>query len=131
MASHKFDSVKFNGSNDFTIWKLNIKALLNQQGCVTTLEGEAKLTNDMEAVKNVDILERANNTILLSLIDKVLRKVMDQKSVVGIWKKLCDKYQNNPLTNSLYQKQHFYTIMMSESTEMGDHRITSIMSYSI
>lgn len=55
-----------------------------QQGCATALEGEEKLSKDMDHIKKVDILSRVHNTILLSLIDEVLWKAMDQISVVGI-----------------------------------------------
>ena len=51
MSSHKFDLEKFNGSNDFTLWKVKMKALLVQLGCAVAVEGEyAKETT--EAVKN-------------------------------------------------------------------------------
>lgn len=51
-----------------------------------------------------DIMAKEHNTILLSLTYEVLREVMDQIYVVGIWEKIFDKYQNNSLTNRLYQK---------------------------
>ena len=80
MASHKFDLEKFNGSNDFTLWKVEMKALLVQQGYAVALEGEAKLPKDIAAERKVDILERAHSAILLSLTDEVLREVVDQTS---------------------------------------------------
>ena len=57
---------------------------------------------------------------MLSLIE-VLREVVDQTSVDGLWEKLCDKYQNNSLTNRLYQKQRLHTLRMLESTQVKDH----------
>ena len=60
MASHKFNLEKLNGLNDFTLWKVKIKALLVQQGCAAALEGEEKLPKDMAAERKVDILEREN-----------------------------------------------------------------------
>ena len=84
MASHKFDLEKFNGSNDFTLWKVKMKALLVQQGCSIELEGDATLPKDMAAKRKVDILERAHSTILLSLTDEVLRELVDLTSAFGI-----------------------------------------------
>lgn len=43
MLSYKFDLEKFNRCNDFMLWKVKMNALLVQQGCVGTLEREAKL----------------------------------------------------------------------------------------
>ncbi|KAI3779090.1 hypothetical protein L2E82_08575 [Cichorium intybus] len=119
MSSHKFDLEKFNGSNDFTLWKVKMKALLVQQGCAVAVEGEyAKDTTD--AVKK-EIEGKAHSAILLSLTDEVLREVVDQPTAAGIWKKLCDTYQNSSLTNRLYQKQRLYTFRMAKGTQVKDH----------
>ena len=109
MSTHKFDLEKFNGSNDFTLWKVKMKALLVQQGCATTLEGEAKLPKDMAAERKVDILESGHRTILLSLTKEVLREVVDQTSAGGIWEKLFDKYQNNFLKRAIPEAMFVYT----------------------
>ena len=98
-----------------------MNVLLFQHGCAVALEGEAKLPKDMAAERKVDIRERAHNAILLSLTEKVLREVMDQMSAFGLWEKLCGKYQNNSLMNRLYQKQRWYTLRISESTQVMDH----------
>lgn len=103
------------------LWKVKMRALLVQQGCAAALEGEAKLPKHMVTDKKVDILMKAHSAILLSLTDEVLTEAVDQTTVSGLWAKLCDKYQNNPLTNRLYQKQMFYTLRMSESAQVKDH----------
>lgn len=59
MTSQKFDLEKFNGLNDFTLWKVKMKAILVQQICATSLEGEAKLPKDMADEKRMNILARA------------------------------------------------------------------------
>ena len=48
MASHKFEIEKFNGSNDFTLWKVKMKALLVQQGCAAALEVKEKLPEGLK-----------------------------------------------------------------------------------
>ena len=121
MTPHKSNLEKFNVSNDFTLWKVEIKALFVQQGCETTLEGDAKLPKDMKAKRKVDIRARAHNSIFLCLTDEVLREVMYQTSTFRFWEKLCDKYQNNCLKNMLYQRQCVYTLRMFESTLVNDH----------
>ena len=101
----KFKLEKFNGSNDFTLWKLKMKALLVQHGCAAALDGEGKLLGDLKDGEKWDLLARAHSAILLCLTDEVLREVADQTTTAGLWEKLCEKYHKNTLTNRLYQKQ--------------------------
>ena len=119
--SQRFELEKFNGSNDFTLWKVKMKALLVQQGCAAALEGEAKLPKDMTDAVKKDILTKAHSAILLSVTDEVLREIVDQTTTMGLWDKLSEIYQNSSLTNRLYQKQRLYTLRMSEGTPVKDH----------
>ena len=121
MSSHKFDIEKFNGSNDFTLWKIKMKAVLVQQGCSAALEGEEKLPTNLKAEEKTDILAKAHSAILLSLTDEVLREVVDETTAAGLWKKLESKFQKKSLTNRLYQKQRLYTLRMTENMQVKDH----------
>ena len=67
--------------------------LLVQQWRATTLEGEAKLLEGMVVVKNMHILKKSCGAIVLSLIDEILREVVDQTGIVGLWDKLGGNYQ--------------------------------------
>lgn len=40
-------------------------------------------------------MTKAYTAILLSLTDEVLWKVADQTTIVGLWERPCDKYENN------------------------------------
>ncbi len=121
MASHKFDIEKFNGSNDFTLWKVKMRAILVQQGCAVAIDGEGRLPENLKAEERAEILAKAHSAILLSLTDEVLREVVDETSAASLWRKLESKYQKKSLTNRLYQKQRLYTLRMSESTSVRDH----------
>nr|GEX86176.1 retrovirus-related Pol polyprotein from transposon TNT 1-94 [Tanacetum cinerariifolium] len=121
MSSHKFDLEKFNGSNDFTLWKVKMRVLLVQQRCAVALEGEDKFPKDTKEEVKKEIMAKAHSAILLLVTDEVLREVVDQTTAFELWDKLCEKYQNNSLTNRLYQKQRLYTLWMSESTQVKDH----------
>nr|GEV25340.1 retrotransposon protein, putative, Ty1-copia subclass [Tanacetum cinerariifolium] len=118
---HKFDLEKFNGSNDFTLWKVKMRALLVQQGCAVALEGKDKFPNDTKEEVKKEIMAKAHSVIFLSVTDEVLREVLDQMTASELWDKLCEKYQNNSLTNRLYQKQRLYALRMFESTQVKDH----------
>jgi len=121
MSSYKFDIDKFNGSNDFTLWKLKMKAVLVHQGCAAALEGADQLPATMtDDAKNL-MLEKAHSLILLSLTDEVLREVGEETTAAGMWTMLEDKFQKKSLTNRLYQKQRLYTLQMSENISVRDH----------
>ncbi|KAL6337934.1 hypothetical protein AAG906_005399 [Vitis piasezkii] len=108
MSSQKFEVEKFNGSNDFTLWKLKMKALLVQQKCAQAIEGEEKLPVGLTAAEKEEVVSRAHSAILLSLADEVLREVADETTAVGLWRKLESKYQKKSLTNRLYRKAIAY-----------------------
>ncbi|GJR57072.1 retrovirus-related pol polyprotein from transposon TNT 1-94 [Tanacetum coccineum] len=92
MSSRKFDLEKFNGSNNFMLWKVKMRALLVQQGCAVALEGEDKFPNDTKEEVKKEIMAKAHSLILLLVTDEVLR-----------------------------EKQRLYTLRMSESTQVKDH----------
>nr|GEX70564.1 retrovirus-related Pol polyprotein from transposon TNT 1-94 [Tanacetum cinerariifolium] len=98
-----------------------MRALLVQQGYAVALEGEDKFLKDTKEEIKKEIMAKAHSAILLSVTDEVLREVVDQTTVSELWDKLHEKYQNNSLTNRLYQNQWLYTLWMSESTQVKDH----------
>ena len=55
------------------------------------------------------------------MTDEVLREVDEETTVAGMWTMLEDKFQKKSLTNLLYQKQHLYTLQMSENISVRDH----------
>ncbi|KAL6351275.1 hypothetical protein AAG906_035067 [Vitis piasezkii] len=121
MSSQKFEVEKFNGLNDFTLWKLKMKALLVQQKCAQAIEGEEKLPVGLTAAEKEEVVSKAHSAILLSLADEVLREVADETTAVGLWRKLESKYQKKSLTNRLYQKRRLHTLKMSEGMQVRDH----------
>lgn len=70
---------------------MKMKALQVQQGSVVVLKEEAKIPKDMVFKRKVNILARAHNIILLSLIEEVLGEVVDQISASTLWENVCDK----------------------------------------
>ena len=115
MASHKFEIAKFNGSNDFTLWKIKMKAILVQQGCAAALEGGGKSPMELKVEEKAEVLAKAHSVILLSLIDKVLQVVIDEMTVVGSCKKPESKFQKKSQSNRLYQNHRLYTLWITEN----------------
>ncbi|KAD7478133.1 hypothetical protein E3N88_01269 [Mikania micrantha] len=121
MVSTKFELEKFDGKNDFGLWRLKMKALLVHQGVVDALAGEARLPATMSDKEKKDVLEKAHSAIILSLGDRVLREVSKETSAAGIWTRLESLYMTKSLANRLYLKKRLYTFHMTSGKTLEDH----------
>ncbi|KAH9779746.1 hypothetical protein KPL71_007826 [Citrus sinensis] len=66
-------------------------------------------------------MDKAHNTIILSLGDRVLREVGDQTTAAGLWKKLEDLYTKKSLTKRFSTKKRLYTLQMEEGSSLTIH----------
>ncbi|GKB46849.1 zinc finger, CCHC-type containing protein [Tanacetum coccineum] len=114
----RFDIEKFDGKNDFGLWKIKMRALMVQHGCDAVLE---TLPADMEAGEKSALMKKAYNTLILCLGDRVLWEVNKETFVEGIWTKLTSLYMTKSLANRLYLKKKLYTYYMSPGTKLDDH----------
>ena len=63
MSLPKFDIEKFNGENDFNLWRLKMRAILVHQGLEDAFEGEDKMLDTLtESVKR-EILRKAHSKL--------------------------------------------------------------------
>ena len=85
------------------------------------LKGKDSLPAQLSKEEKEDLLERAHNAIQLSLVDEVLREVVEEKTTAGLWLKLESRYMTKSFTNRMYMKQWLYTIRMKEGTLVSDH----------
>ena len=104
MPSTKYKIEKFAGVNNFDLWRLKMKALLVQQGCLEALKGEEAMNVVLTVAEKTTVIEKAHNTILLSLGDKVLRHVSKEMTTSGLWVKLESLFMTKSLINRLYLK---------------------------
>nr|GEW68345.1 zinc finger, CCHC-type [Tanacetum cinerariifolium] len=91
-----FNIEKFDGKNDFGLWKIKMCALMVQQGCDVVLE---TLPADMKAGEKAALMKKAYR----------------------IWTRLTSLYMTKSLANRLYPKKKLYTYYMSLGTKLGDH----------
>ncbi|KAM1386098.1 hypothetical protein ACFX2F_032598 [Malus domestica] len=119
--SVNYDIEKFNGRNDFSLWRVKMRAVLAQQGLLKALQGVEALPQDWSAEEKEDTLNRAHSAIMLSLSDEVLREMENETTAAGLWLKLESIYMTKSLTNRLYLKQRLYTIRMTEGTPIQNH----------
>ena len=74
LSTARFEIEKFNEKNDFSLWRVKMRALLVQQGLWKALKGKNALPETLSDEKKEDLLEWAHSAILLSLGDVVLKK---------------------------------------------------------
>ena len=86
--SARFEIEKFNGRNNFKIWKVKMHDLLVQQGVAKTLLGKSKQPFAMTDDEWSDIDDRSLSGIQFCLEDDVLFNIMLEKTTVGLWTKL-------------------------------------------
>ena len=115
MASVKFEVEKFNGENDFGLWRVKMKAILVHQQIWSAIEKKApseKETDETKAKreeKEREIEERAHSSLLMTLSDDVLREVIEEKTAFGGWEKLRTLYLRKSLASRLYLKKRLFT----------------------
>ncbi|GJT02267.1 NRT1/ PTR family 4.5-like protein [Tanacetum coccineum] len=64
MTGAKFDIEKFDGTGDFGLWRVKMRALLIQHGCEAALE---VLPADMEAQAKAELNKKAHSAVILCL----------------------------------------------------------------
>ncbi|GKD28317.1 retrovirus-related pol polyprotein from transposon TNT 1-94 [Tanacetum coccineum] len=119
----KFDVEKFDGSNDFRLWRVKMRCLLIQHDWEAVLDPFPKtMTNaDKITALKTDIYKKAHNALLLCLDNKVLREVNKEDSAAGVWLKLETLYMTKSLANKLYLKKKLFTFYMDSGKKLSDH----------
>ncbi|KAL5555285.1 hypothetical protein UlMin_037521 [Ulmus minor] len=120
-SSSKVEIEKFDGTNDFGLWKMKMLEHLGNLGLDLALGGEIKLPKSMEEEKKREVLKRDHNTLILILSDKVLREIVKCKTAAKVWLKLESLYMTKNLSNKLYLKAKFFTWKMTEGRDLQDH----------
>ena len=121
MTNVKFEVEKFDGKNDFNIWREKMNAHLGILGLDEALKGEAKMSSSLSDKERAEMAKKARNTIILSLGDQILRKVIKETTAAGMWAKLEQLYMTKSLPNRIYLKQKFYGFKMDESLSIDDN----------
>ena len=118
IASTRFDLEKFNGDND-----LKTPAILTQQGLDGSLSDNYKDPKakkekgkcSSSSVEDIRVINnKSHNTIILHLLDEVLREVAKEKMALGLWAKLEELFLKKSLAKRLYMKMRLYTFSMKE-----------------
>lgn len=104
MSSTKYQIENFTSVDDFGLWHLKMQTLLVQYNQLETLKGSKKMDVSLMQKEKTTMIEKAHNAIRLSLGDKVIWKVLKDKTITGVWSKLEGLYMTKSLVNRLYLK---------------------------
>lgn len=142
MVSAKIEMEKFNGTIDYNMWKERLlanldllglrDALISQEEDLKRLEGKSedlKLkgsddTSDSKQTADVSLAEKqrkVRSTIIMYVTDQILRKIIKEKTAVGMLKILDAQYMSTSLPNRMYLKQCLYGYRMNESLSIENN----------
>jgi len=124
-SATRYDIEKFDGFNDFGLWRINMKALMGNLGLKEALVPQKPFLDTVTAEQRLEvnnrrqeICEKAFNTLILSLGDKVLREVSKMETTKDLWAKLESLYMTKSLSSRLYLKAKFFTFKMQEGQKL-------------
>lgn len=117
----KYEIEKFNGKNDFSYWRMQMKNLLISQKLHKVLSGKARKSKDMsdEDWEELDLEARAS--IMLCLDRDVAFLVDGEKTAATVWTKLESNFMTKTLTNRIYLKSRLYTCKMEEGSSIRQY----------
>lgn len=84
------------------------------------MKGAYKIDVALSEKEKNTTAEKAHNTIVLSLGDKVLRQVSKEKTADIVWTKHEGFHMKKSLVNRLYLEQAFYSFRMSEDKPLAE-----------
>ena len=119
--SSRFEIEKFNGKNNFEIWKVKMHDLLVQHGVAKALLGKSKQPYNITDNEWAEMDERAISVIRLCLADDVLFNIVSETIAAGLWTKLEKLYMTKSLTNRILLKRQLYGLRMKEGTSIAYH----------
>lgn len=97
----KFEIEKFDGKIDFSIWKVQMKAVLTQIGLRRALDGKQKKPLTMTDEEWQEMDEKALSAIQLCLTTEVLYEVLHEETAAGLWLKLESLYMTKSFANKI------------------------------
>ena len=96
-----------------------MRAVLIQQKVGKVLDDSYQTTWNEDKKKEVD--EIAFSTIILHLLDSILRKVDEAKSTAELWKKLEALYMVKTLPNKIFLLEKFFGFKMDTSNDLDSN----------
>lgn len=121
MTSTWFEVKKFNGKWDFSMWKKKIKASLVQQKVAPAIGKESEYPKSWKEEIWREKLDTAFSTVILHLVDNVLRQVDGEESAAAIWTKLDKRYMSQSLSNKIYLTERLFGFKMDMNKNLEEN----------
>lgn len=118
MASSSYSVAPFNGKNDIGLWKVKMKYVLVQQKVSKAIDESYEQTDTYAKRKEMDKI--AMSSIMLSLLDSVLRKVSDCKTAKQILDKLNMLYTESSLPSRMFLLEKFFKFKLDVSKDLDE-----------
>ncbi|KAM6551630.1 hypothetical protein CsatB_001438 [Cannabis sativa] len=114
MSMARFELEKFDGSTDFALWRESLKGILVHQKVAKVLRDE-KLLAEKKPDEIVEMEEIAYYTIIMYLSNGVRRKLIQEKTVKGLWNKLEQLYMAPSISSKINLLERLYGFRMNSS----------------
>ncbi|KAG7552869.1 Zinc finger CCHC-type superfamily [Arabidopsis thaliana x Arabidopsis arenosa] len=126
MSFAMFEEQKLHRRGDYTLWKTRIRAHLGVLGLMEALKIEeedgnkyVKIAEDEKLSANLSPLleeknKKARSMIILSVGDKVLRKIMKEETAAGMLQVLDKYYMTTSLVRRFYLREKLHSFRMNE-----------------
>jgi len=127
MSNTKLKISQFDGSGDFSLWKMGLKDALVEQTKSSSLTDEeeddpAKKKKILEEEKaRIDRDEKAMDMIFINVGDKVLRNIEHSKTAAEAWATLDKLYLVKTLPNRVYLQLKVYNYRMQDSKTLEEN----------
>ncbi|XP_038885928.1 uncharacterized protein LOC120076236 [Benincasa hispida] len=121
MTTTRYEIEKFEAKTDFELWKAKIKVVLRKQKALLAITDPAKYPKILFKAEKETIESNAYGTIVLNVIDSVLRQIVDRPTAYALWNKLNDIYLNKDLPNKAFLRERFFTYKMDPAKSLTDN----------
>ncbi|KAG7557534.1 Zinc finger CCHC-type [Arabidopsis suecica] len=126
MSFAMFEEQKLHRRGDYTLWKTRIRAHLGVLGLMEALKIEeedgnkyVKIAEDEKLSANLspgleEKNKKARSMIILSVGDKILRKIMKEETAAGMLQVLDKYYMTTSLVRRFYLREKLHSFRMNE-----------------
>ena len=109
----------YDGTSDFAIWQLKLRAILIREKCWNTVQG--KFPVDTSPERKVELEEQAHSEIFIRLSDDVARQVVSFTDPSLLWKKLEDLYLRKSLPSRISLLCKLFNFRMDVHMSLQDN----------
>ena len=116
----KFELEKFDGTQDFALWRESLKGILVHQK-VSKVLGDNQLLAEKKPEEIAEMEEMAYYTIIMHLSNNVRRKLIAEKTAKDLWNKLEELYMRPSISNKINLLERLYGFRMTSTLSLDEN----------